>query len=64
YAASLEAYSVYDDHWALAFLLEDIAVLASVTGDGEMAFELLGAADVMREEIKSPRNTTLEEELS
>ena len=64
YASSLEAYSVYDDHWDLAFLLEDIAVMAAMTGQGRTAFELLGAADVMREEIKSPRNPTLEEELS
>ncbi|MCP4270650.1 MAG: hypothetical protein GY781_01610 [Gammaproteobacteria bacterium] len=57
-------YSVYDDHWVLVFLLDDIAVMAAMTGQGRTAFELLGAADVMREEIISPRNPTLEEELS
>ena len=63
YAASLEAYSTYDDQWAMAFLLEDIAILAAQVGEGCTAFELVGAADTMREEIGSPRSPAQEEEL-
>ena len=63
YADSLRAYRDYDDKWALAFLLEDIGQLAGLRGDGELAFELVGAADTLREEIGTPRAPGLEEEL-
>ena len=39
----------------MAFLLEDIAVLATLLGQSEVAFELLGAADSLREAIGAPR---------
>ena len=64
YAASLRAYRDYDDKWAMAFLIEDIAVLAASIGRGEEAFELLGAAETLRESIGSPRAGALEEELA
>jgi len=38
----------------VAFLLEDIAVLATLLGQSEVAFELLGAADSLREAIGAP----------
>ena len=63
YAESLRAYREYDDRWALAFLLEDIGQLAALRGDGARAFELVGAADTLRDEIGTPRSPALEEEL-
>ena len=63
YAASLHAYREYDDKWALAFLIEDIGQLAALCGEGERAFELVGAADALRDEIGTPRAPGLEEEL-
>jgi predicted ATPase/class 3 adenylate cyclase len=63
YADSLRAYREYDDKWALAFLVEDIGQLAAMCGDAEQAFELVGAADALREEIGTPRAPGLEEEL-
>ena len=49
--------------WALAFLVEDIGELAAVCGETERAFELVGAADTLREEIGTPRAPGAEEEL-
>ena len=63
YADSLRAYREYDDKWALAFLVEDIGQLAGLRGDGELAFELVGAPDTLRDEIGTPRAPALEEEL-
>ena len=63
YADSLRAYREYDDKWALAFLVEDIGQLAGLRGDGELAFELVGASDTLRDEIGTPRAPGLEEEL-
>jgi class 3 adenylate cyclase/tetratricopeptide (TPR) repeat protein len=63
YADSLRAYRDYDDQWALAFLLEDVALLAALDGRPEPALELLGAADALRESIGSPRGDALEHEL-
>ncbi len=63
YAESLRAYRDYDDKWALAFLLEDIGQLAALCGEAERAFELVGAADALREEIGTPRAPGPEEEL-
>ena len=55
YAESLRAYRAYDDRWALAFLLEDIAILAALCQSASPALELLGAADALREAIGAPR---------
>jgi class 3 adenylate cyclase/tetratricopeptide (TPR) repeat protein len=63
YADSLRAYREYDDQWALAFLLEDIAVLAALEGCSEPALELLGAADTLRDATGSPRGDALESEI-
>jgi predicted ATPase/class 3 adenylate cyclase len=64
YAESLRAYRDYGDRWALAFLVEDIAVLAARLDDAETALELLGAADGLRESLGAPRSPSLDEELA
>ena len=63
YLDSLRAYRDYDDKWALAFLLEDIGVLAALSGDAPPALELIGAADALRESIGAPRAPSLDEDI-
>jgi len=63
YADSLRAYRAYDDRWALAFLLEDIAMLAALSGNPPSALELIGAADAFRESIGAPRSPSLAAEI-
>ena len=63
YAEGIRIYSDYGDRWALALLLEDVAVLAALTGDPSRAFELIGTAESLRDEIGSPRAPSLQEEL-
>ena len=63
YAESLRAYRDYDDRWSLAFLLEDIGMLAASRGDVRSALELVGAADAIREVIGAPRAPSLEQEM-
>ena len=63
YGDSLRTHREYDDKWALAFLLEDIGRLNALTGEPELALELLGAADALREEIGVPRGSALEQEI-
>jgi tetratricopeptide (TPR) repeat protein len=63
YAASLHTYRDYDDRWATAFLLEDVALLAAATDEPETALELVGGADRLREEIGSPLAPSLREQL-
>jgi class 3 adenylate cyclase/tetratricopeptide (TPR) repeat protein len=60
YAACLRAHRERDDKWSLAFLLEDVGRLAALTGSPEVALELLGAADALREQIGAPRAAALE----
>ena len=55
YSESLEGYSRFEDQWALAFLLEDIAILAVLVGQPLLGFELLGAAESLRTATGSPR---------
>ena len=64
YAESLEGYRTLDDQWGLAFLLEDIAVLAVKEGDDELAFELIGACETLRDAIGSPHSKVQQEELN
>jgi len=63
YAAAVRAYRDLDDQWGLSFLLEDIAVLASTTGEADRTFELLGAAEALRQTIRAPRSPALIAEL-
>jgi hypothetical protein len=63
YAAALAAYRDYDDRWALAFLLEDMGILAARSGDPVAAHEALGVAAALRDEIGAARAPALEEQL-
>lgn len=63
YAESLRSYRDHDDQWALAFLLEDVALLAAAEGSPAPALELAGAADALRAAIGSPRGGPLEAEI-
>jgi hypothetical protein len=63
YLQALRVYREYDDRWALAFLLEDIAQLAAA-GAAATALQLLGAADRMRADIDAPRAESRERELA
>ena len=56
-------YRDYDDRWSLAFLLEDIGMLAAACGDAPSALELVGTADAIRERIGAPRSPSLEQEM-
>ncbi len=64
YAESLRAHNDHDDRWALAFLLEDVGRLAALSGQPERALELVGSADIMREQIGAPRASSLEQEIA
>ena len=58
YASSLRTFAAWDDRWAIAILLEDVAVLASLTGRDRDAFVLIAAAGVLRAEIGASRTPT------
>lgn len=64
YAASLEALGRYDDRWALAFLLEDVAILAAQQAQYDTALRLAGAAQSLRDALGSPRSPALVEQLA
>jgi hypothetical protein len=63
YADCLRAHREHDDSWALAFLVEDVGRLAALTGAPQLAVELIGAADALREAIGSPRGAALQREI-
>jgi predicted ATPase len=63
FAASLETYRQLDDRWGLAFLLEDIGLLAVRAGDPLGGLRLLGAADRVRADNELPRAPGHEHEL-
>jgi adenylate cyclase len=62
YAASLRAYRDLDDRWAMAFLFEDVGLLAASTAP-ELAHEFMGVSERLRAETGSPRAPALDEEL-
>ena len=64
YAAAVAGYQELEDRWGFAFLLEDVALLAAASGQGEDAFRLIGAADTLRGEIRAPREESLEHEIA
>jgi tetratricopeptide (TPR) repeat protein len=64
YAAAVAGYQELDDRWGFAFLLEDVALLAAASGQGEDAMRLIGAADTLRGEIRAPREESLEREIA
>lgn len=63
FGEALRIFRDYDERWMLTMLLEDIAMVAAQGGDGEAAFELVGAADALRELIGSPRGEARDTEL-
>jgi class 3 adenylate cyclase/tetratricopeptide (TPR) repeat protein len=63
YAESLRGCIEYDDKWTLAFLLEDIAMLAAVDGAGCTALQLVAAVDALRAAIDAPRAPALAKEI-
>jgi adenylate cyclase len=63
YARALRAFDERRDLWALAFLFEDVAVLAAATARAPLAWELMGGADAAREELGAPRAPALEADL-
>jgi hypothetical protein len=64
YAESLRGCIEYDDKWTLAFLLEDIAMLAAVDGAGCTALQLVAAVDALRAAIEAPRAPGLAKEIN
>jgi class 3 adenylate cyclase/tetratricopeptide (TPR) repeat protein len=63
FAGALGVYREQDDRWALAFMLEDVAVLASLLGEPELALRLAGAGAALRAETGAPRGRADQEEL-
>ena len=63
YASSLRRFASWDDRWALAILLEDVALLAASTGDHPRAITLVEAASALRDEIGASQGDALKEEL-
>jgi hypothetical protein len=63
YAESLRGCVEYDDKWTLAFLLEDIAMLAAAAGEGCAALQLIAAVDALRASIDAPRAPALAKEI-
>jgi tetratricopeptide (TPR) repeat protein len=64
YAAAVAGYRELDDRWGFAFLLEDVALLAAGSSQGEDAFRLIGAADTLRSEIGAPREASLDRDIA
>ena len=60
----MQTYQNNDDLWALAFLFEDMSVLAAQTDAAMTTFELLGAAETFRKAISSPRSVEQEADLA
>jgi tetratricopeptide (TPR) repeat protein len=54
YRESLEIFRTYGDKWVLAYLLEDVGMLAVAEGEYERALRLVGAGAALREEIGAP----------
>ena len=63
YASSLRRFASWDDRWALAILLEDVALLAASTGDHPRAITLVEAASALRDEIGASQGDALKDEL-
>ena len=63
FAGALRVQSDQGDKWALPFMLEDVAVLATFLGEPELALRLAGAGAALREETRAPRGSADQEEL-
>lgn len=55
YRESLDGWQALNDRWGLAYWLEDVALLRSGQEPVRQVFELIGAADALREAIGNPR---------
>ena len=64
YAACLRTYRDYNDHFNLAFALEDLALFALAVRDPRSAYTLVRAADALRAEIGMPRAPALDKDLN
>ena len=62
-ASALRVQRDQNDRWALAFMLEDIAVLATLLEEPELALRLAGAGSALREETGAPRGPAAQTEL-
>ncbi len=56
YKESLAISRDLDDRWAIAYVLEDTGAMYALSGQAELAFRLVGAADAIREELGAPRS--------
>ena len=63
FASALRVQRDQGDTWALAFMLEDVAVLATRLGEAELALKLAGAASRLREETQSQHGVVSQQEL-
>jgi tetratricopeptide (TPR) repeat protein len=63
FAGALGVYREQGDRWALAFMLEDVAVLATLLDEPALALRLAGAGAALREQTGAPRGPADQEEL-
>src|SRR5207244_6521150 len=63
FANALRVYHDQGEKWALAFMLEDTAVVTVLASEPELALELAGAGAALREEIGAPRGPADQAEL-
>ena len=53
--AARQVYEAYNDQWSVALLAEDVVLLALALDRWEIAAQLVGAADALRERLDAPR---------
>ena len=63
FASALRVYRDHGEKWALAFMLEDTAVLGVLADEPELALRLAGAGAALRDEIGAPRGPADQAEL-
>jgi tetratricopeptide (TPR) repeat protein len=63
FARALRTYRDHGDKWAMAFMLEDVAVLATLLEHHKVALRLAGAGAAVRDEIGAPRGPADQAEL-
>ena len=63
YRESLVLYRELGDRWSLAYLLEDMSVLAALQSQPERALRLAGAASALRDMIGAPHSSVEQEKL-
>ncbi len=63
FARALRTFRDHGDKWALPFMLEDVAVVAVLVDEPELAMRLAGAGAAVRDETGAPRGPTDQDEL-